>query len=184
MKKNGRRLGRVVWWGVYACCMAVVIVFIASFFYRVSGFYIRSNNRSASTGIRIEAGLSWGRISFLYESASPFKEPVAWPVGMVHKEFNVSRYHRPLPNTFHTPQPVSWWWPPKGVPEKHLHFIGVETLWSIPLAYIVIPLLVISLRMYFMKRWNMKMVNHCGQCGYSLEGLTSNACPECGVERG
>jgi DNA-directed RNA polymerase subunit RPC12/RpoP len=56
------------------------------------------------------------------------------------------------------------------------------TYFEFPLVYALVPMLIVSvvLAVRDVRRYIRSRRQGCRRCGYALEGLTSNTCPECG----
>ena len=172
MKKNGRRLGRVVRWGVYACTLMFITVVIASYV-RVIVFHYEYAYNSRS---RV---LDWVAVE-VYDS----RLQIEWHSSMTDRDLQNStallRYVRlsEIKSTFFD---LKAWSLPSSYGGGHHR--GVYYGRDLPLGYPTGALVLVSLVLLIKSLSKRKRANTC-PCGYSLEGLTSNTCPECGVERG
>ena len=88
-------------------------------------------------------------------------------------DFSVSNSDSPWP------RPVKWW---RFVYAQGGGSGGSYSIVELPLVYPVVLMLGWSWLLVWW-RWKQRhRAGHCAGCGCSLEGLTNDVCPECGVE--
>lgn len=166
LKKNGRSLGRVVRWGVYACTTLFVMLWGLSTWspFTLDITHVSSDSKPyVHEFVFIFQDSRICIVYFPYWTHGGDAEP-GWRL-IAHRH-GVSGGLRD-----------EWWVPP--------HFRGSfgSGQWNIefPLVYTALASLVFTGWLTIRSRPRQ---GECACCGYSLERLASNISPECGVERG
>lgn len=158
MKTLGRRLGRVMRWGVYLFTLVVTALFIWSF-------------GLPRTVVRNSVYLNDGRLLLTSYDVSSEEPNDKFAPGSIHHLIMIESMD----------QVLGEWWALPGMPKA---VRGDAHQVDLPLAYLSMLGLAFSARLYVHGRRLKRDPSDCAGCGYSLEGLESNTCPECGVERG
>lgn len=171
-------------WGVWLCALVLVGVTTISFFYQFTF------NVSRVTGVvtydelprqrDVMLQVSFGRLEieyFPHSSPGCFGE---WGEPGVSIYGDIDRVWRTPKNWWI--QPTTHWWslPSKGGGGSTS---GPFDTLNLPMVYPAVLLLGWSLWLApFWKWWKHIRLEgvECQQCGYSLEGLDSDVCPECG----
>jgi len=78
------------------------------------------------------------------------------------------------------------WSPPRMRTVRSIQLTGLEQIQTVdlPLLYVSIPLVFWSIWLLWKVRDAFLKDGYCKECGYSLEGLTGDVCPECGSQVG
>ena len=170
-KHRGRRVGKVMRWGVYVCTLIMVLLCVASYWPEpmVSREVVpkRGSNQPrsyfevviASGSIVIDRYPDYRQMGF----SSP--EPGTHTVFMLHSSH------------FPPTSPRVWSWPQLnlsggGSGGQYTRFAMHTLLPSLILLGVSVALAV--------RASKCRAPGGCPHCGYSLEGLTTETCPECG----
>lgn len=159
---------RSTFWGVHIVSLSLFALFALSFGWVIRHSHTGSYHGQPSQATRHTLWLSDGRLAILRYPVRDQKYPVLdgrdIPIDELLLFMGVRRV-----------------WDISGLISYH-----DNTRWKIELP-LVYPMLAISL----LSGWlllgstrSRQRTGACKHCGYSLEGLASSTCPECGVERG
>lgn len=170
MKDGRRRLRRVMRWGVYLCALSSVAVSVLSFFLGpgVRVEYTRLDQDWNYKAVSLRA--IDGRFEVEYR-------PDVWPSFGEPRESGIEiRFNSG--HVLFPPAYASWWeLPSKGGGGSS---VGYYSTWHAPIIYIGVILVALSCWLIYRGRATQKS-GGCQSCGYSLEGLTTPTCPECGT---
>lgn len=173
MKRRGRRLGRVMRWGVYGCTLALLAMLVLSIWlepYATFEYMPTANQRRSRTftGFELHQGvLKLARTPDYRQMYFSMPDP-GW-----HSSFGRGRVS-------FVPAQYMWY----GLPSVN-HSNGSRG----STAELVIPLvwpmvILVGLGLYLRVRGCKSKRAGCASCGYPLADLPTNTCPECGVEHG
>lgn len=168
------RFRRMVRWVVYACTIVMVLLCIASYWPqpRWSREYVPSNG-SIGNRTYTEVILSDGLINI--ERYPDYQQMgFSAPTPGVYHHFDWRSQKNP---SSHQALSASSYITKGGGSSGPFTRYRFRSLWP------AVILVGISLVLWYRERLN-PTPGCCSSCGYSLEGLVSNTCPECGVERG
>lgn len=178
------RIKRTLRFSVYVSVIVLLILSTVSIWYEFGGriTYVWKIDPDRYDSARIE--FDSGRVSVGYIPNNGYEmlwEPkeTGWDTH-IWSDW-ISRYMRErYPNRPFYPE-YNWW----GTPSYSRAIArpgGVYSELSIPLVY---PTAVSSIWAWVIWRRQRRIVmaGRCQSCGYSLEGLPTTTCPECGVER-
>jgi hypothetical protein len=163
-------------WGVYACtllCIALIPISILwkpgvmlSGYGQPSGELVQAYTLGVHNGRLLVRTFTPSRYSW----SGPADHGTSWEFG--------DRMDGPM-----WWEPAPWWDQPRVWQDP-----GFPTMVDVPLVYLSVLMLIASgcLWLLALRSWvlHSRRSSLCMYCGYSLEGLASNTCPECGVERG
>ena len=179
------RLGRVMRWGVYMSAGAMPLLFVCSFFVNPTFSIDRYPTEAQPGKIKRDLAVSDGRLIVITESD---------PSAIYHHPAELKREVRYIADVYLSglyfklsfrqpayPMTPAWWDLPRIQRAASGNAQYSEVF--IPFTYPTILLLGVSIWVWAKSRKYSLIQNQCS-CGYSLEGLPSPTCPECGVERG
>ena len=174
MKTRGRRLGRVMRWGVYACSIVMCLLCIASYWPqpRWSREYVPPNGKVASRSFtELILWNGW----LIFERYPDYQQMgFSAPMPGVHHEFEWRSHTNPASlQSLSAPAYIT---KGGGSGGSYIRYT-FRSIW--PTALFV----GFGLILWYRSRQS-RIPGCCPSCGYSLEGLTGKTCPECGVERG
>lgn len=171
MKQRGRRLGRVMRWGVYACTIVMCLLCIASYWPqpRWSREDVPSNG---SVGNRTYTDVIFmgGRINI---ERYPDYQQMGFSAPTPGVHYNFEWHSQKNPSSLRSLSDSSTIARGGGSYTRY----RFRSLWPTAL------LAMISLVLWYRERLT-QTPGCCQSCGYSLEGLDGQTCPECGVHRG
>ncbi len=162
--KVGRRVRSCVRWGVWVCTGVLIVLVLVSIWGRPGARVMHSSTAYANRGVILD--LSSGRFRVLFSSGRVVHSYDSVPV----VGFDFEYWHRwPMAEKRSTAQLLSpvWWVGGQSIrgPEVSLIYpAAIGVIWSV----------------LIWKRRRRFPAGHCVGCGYSLDGLTSDVCPECG----
>ena len=141
-------------WGVYACTLAATVLFFWSF-------------GQPRTVVRNSVYLNEGRLLLTSYDVSSEEPNDKFVLGSIHHLITIESMD----------QVLGEWWALPGMPKavrSNAHQV------DLPLAYLSVLGFAISARFYLHALRLKRGSSECARCGYSLEGLTTETCPECG----
>ncbi len=159
-------------WGVWVCTGLMVVGFVSSFV--------------------IQPGVIIEHLDFSTRKVAIF-DSIDLHNGQLVVKHHRPVYPQPLSDSlivygidlrFRTNQYSSWsisWWNVRPYRSTDPSF---ATLWSFSIVYPTLFVLGWSLWLVRGRRKLRRRVGCCSECGYSLDGLTSDVCPECGEKHG
>ncbi len=163
-RKERARLRGVVRWGVWVCTGVLIVLVLVSIWGRPGARVMHSSTAYANRGVILD--LSSGRFRVLFSSGRVVHSYDSVPV----VGFDFEYWHRwPMAEKRSTAQLLSpvWWVGGQSIrgPEVSLIYPAVVgAAWS-------------GLIWHRRRRFS---AGCCAECGYSLDGLESDVCPECG----
>ena len=172
MGKSVRSCGR---WGVWVCTGLMIAAIPVSFWTQPGVKLVHElSDKDQSVGIQ-SIHFAQGRAVFgsvipqqtanlLHQREPNPQATPGWRVKVVHRFYGIGLW-----------TPNGSWWKPKLLDDRPF-----AVRWDLPLLYPVVFMLGWSLWLVRGRRKLRRRVGCCSECGYSLDGLTSDVCPECG----
>lgn len=176
---------RVMRWGVYACTLLAVVGMALSFHSGVSVSWARLTGSSGDRAIRLHLSADSGRVRVFFDPSSRvvFSGNFLPPKDHLRvRHYRSQKKGRVLSNGTIVSR-RDWWEGPASIPERHLQYSSRSKIWDLPFAYALALLIGLSIWVYIRRKQNYPR-GYCQFCGYLLDGISDQACPECGVERG
>ena len=173
--KAGRRARSFVRWGVWMCAGVLVVLFGLSGWYGtyLALFYTIDSGKPNQRVAAISC--ERGRLGFEYGHATSAELGLEalWVPG-VRVRWDVDRIPFEL-----SPYSPPWWAMPVYVNTSNWR--ATHTYLEIPLVYPTVLMVGWSLWLIRKQRkLQQRLIGCCKECGYSLAGLASDVCPECG----
>jgi hypothetical protein len=163
-------------WGVYAFAIITLCAAGVSFWLQpgIEAEYVPTPN-TAGTPSKTVVHLYDGVLLIQHDIPAPHLNTSVLPPPGWH-----------VRRSLRTPPPVtminSWYHFPRS--RRGFSIGSTMRRYEVPLIPILFLLLCTGAALHAWARMRRYPEGQCRRCGYALEGLTSNTCPECGVERG
>ena len=178
------RFKRFTRWEVYACTLIALVITAISFVFVIGASVSKVRREQILLYREVSVRFEKGRIDLGYiprGGYGMFGPPLPEPGWHARTwSYRTSYFSYPKGSIF---APKYQWWSLPGYTRGHGNPTGPTYEISIPLVYVSLILSSLSVWMWI-RVWRKSRLGRCRKCGYSVEGLTSNTCPECGVERG
>lgn len=176
VKQRGRKLGRVMRWGVYACTVVCIALIPISFVWKPGAMLSGYGKPSGELVQAYSVGVDRGRL--LFHTFTPTR--YSWS-GDVDRGTKWS-FRPQQAGSLLLWKSAPWWDRPRVWEDP-----GFPTMVDVPLVYLSVLMLIASGLVWLLalRGWVLRSRRSslCLSCGYSLEGLTTTTCPECGVNR-
>lgn len=155
-------------WGVHGCSLGLAVLI------GVAAWYPRTLEVSRTTpGVNgwtagLDISVDEYRLSVVYSPPEP-SEGVLQPGWFI--DLHASKFWYGMSG--------QWWSPP--ILGSQSPFQNSATSIEMPLVYPTGISVLISMWLIWRRMKSQACVDSCSSCGYSLEGLTTTTCPECGA---
>ena len=176
--KAGRRARSCGRWGVWVCTGLLTALVLFSTWFNVVGS-LQSASRAVVVehgNIFIAVGFVWSRVSISYTYEPEIGLIELYRDGAIVYGWNVD--HETA---------AGWWkmpevWHP--IPRVHKSTLFGQTSQRVQFSLLYPTVLMLGWSLWLIReRWKLRRpIGCCRGCGYSLEGLTSDVCPECGEQ--
>jgi ABC-type ATPase with predicted acetyltransferase domain len=171
---------------VYAVTLLAILLFAISFHSGLSIVWLHHPAAQQTKALRLYFSADSGRVRIFFDPATEVLSiPPTLTLPMEH--FELRRYRVDERNMVYrmiVSKRRAWWAAPVGQPERpNVVYASKSRIWDLPFAYILPVLIGSSLWMY-VRRERRYAEGSCQSCGYAIEGLVNEVCPECGVQRG
>jgi hypothetical protein len=170
MTQRNHRLGRVMRLWVYVCAIILIMLLCISFWVGL---------QVSITHTRADQDWNYRRLSVCAVDARLGVEywPDVCPSFGSPREAGYATYLATRKDVFPPVYGSGWVLPASGGGGSS---VGVYQSWNLPIAYPCVLFVMISAWLIRVNQVN-RGTGYCTSCGYLLEGLANNTCPECGA---
>lgn len=170
VRKKRTRLRTCGRWGVWVCTGLMIVGVVSSFIIQPGVMIEHLDLSTRKVAVFDSIDIKKGQMIVYH-----YKPIYPQLLSSTLENYGVDIHFR---NNHYLNRPVSWW----RIKPRRMADPNFATLWDFSIVYPTLLMLGWSLWLVLGRRKLRGMDRVCAECGYPLEGLASDVCPECGEQ--